>query len=84
MKIFFTHSAFRQLKKLEPIVQKRIHEKLRFYVAQKNPLSFTEPVQDFRFGDWKFRMGDYRVLFDAKQNVIIILKIGDWAQKRNL
>lgn len=76
MKIFFTHSAFRQLKKLDSGIQKRIHQKLEFYISQKSPLSFAEPIQDSRFGDWKFRIGDYRVLFDVKQNMITILSVG--------
>ena len=76
MEIFFTHSAFRQFKKLDRRIQKRIDEKLRFYLSQKDPLQFAEPIRDLRFGSWRFRIGNYRVLFDLKNNKIIILKIG--------
>lgn len=76
MKLFFTRSAFRQFQKLDHTIQKRLDEKLRFFISQKNPLSFAEPLRDFRFGRWKFRVGDYRVLFDIENGGIIVLKIG--------
>ena len=55
---------------------KRIDEKLRFYILQKNPLQFVEPLKDSRFGNWRFRIGDYRILFDVEEDKIIILKVG--------
>jgi mRNA interferase RelE/StbE len=76
MGLFFTQSAFRQFQKLNRSVQKRIDEKLRFYLNQKNPLQFAESLKDSRFGDWRFRIGDYRVIFDLDGDKIIVLKIG--------
>ena len=76
MKLVFSKSAFRQFGKLDRASQKRIHEKLRFYVFQENPFEFAEPISDSRFGDWRFRIGEYRALFDFKEDTIIILKIG--------
>ena len=76
MKLIFTYSASRQFQKLKRSIQKRINEKLRFYISQANILRFAEPLKDSRFGDWRFRIGDYRVLFDIKDSSIIVLKIG--------
>lgn len=76
MEIFFTESAFRQFKKLSKDIQKRIDEKLRFYLKQENPIKFAEPLKDIRFGSWRFRAGDYRIIFDVKKDRIMILKIG--------
>lgn len=76
MKIIFSENAFRQLLKLERIVQKRINSKLDFYLSQNNSLDFAERLTDYQFGDWRFRIGDYRILFDVEKDKIIILKIG--------
>ncbi len=76
MKLIFAHLAFRQFQKLDRAVQKRIDEKLCFYISQKNPLQFAVPLKDTRFGNWRFRIGDYRVLFDVEGNKIIVLKLG--------
>jgi mRNA interferase RelE/StbE len=76
MKLVFTHSAFRQFQKLDRNIRRRIDAKLRFYVSQRNPLKFAEPIKDTRFGNWKFRIGNYRILFDIEDNTIIVLKVG--------
>ena len=76
MKLIFAQSASRQFQKLDQGIQIRIDEKLHFYLSHPNPLRLAEPLSDRRFGDWKFRIGDYRVLFDVKDDKIIVLKVG--------
>ena len=76
MRLIFTRIAFRQFQKLSRPTQKRIDEKLRFYLSQQNPLKFAEPLRDPKFGDWRFRIGDYRILFDIEDDKIIVLKVG--------
>lgn len=76
MKVFYTHKAAKQLKSLPRSVQARIVEKMRFYAKQENPLKFSKRLTDHREGDFCFRIGDYRVTFDVKDNAIYILKIG--------
>lgn len=76
MEVFYTHRAARQLRKLLRFVQKRIAEKMRFYASQNNPLEFAEHLTDYREGEYRFRIGDYRVAFDVQNGHIIILKVG--------
>ena len=76
MEIIFTYSAFRQFQKLEKNIQRRIDERLRFYISQQNPLKFAESLKDFKFGSFRYWIGDYRIIFDVKDKKIIILKIG--------
>jgi len=76
MEIIFTHSAFLQLKELDRKIKKRILNKLKFFASQKNPLQFAESLRDRRFGQFRFRIGDYRVIFDVEKEKIIILKVG--------
>ncbi|PIZ01134.1 type II toxin-antitoxin system RelE/ParE family toxin [bacterium (Candidatus Gribaldobacteria) CG_4_10_14_0_8_um_filter_33_9] len=63
MKIVFKESAARQIKKLDRSIRIRILEKLQFFFTQSNPLQFAEFLKDSRFGNWRFRIGDYRVFF---------------------
>ncbi len=78
MDYYFKPSAFRNLKKLPKSAQKRILGKLDFYVKSGNPFDFAEPLQYKECGDFRFRIGDYRVIFDfeSKSSRIIILLIG--------
>ena len=76
MKIVFKESAAQQIRKLGRSIRIRILRKLQFYASQKNPLRWVEPLKDPRFGNWRFRIGNYRILFDIKDNTIIVLKVG--------
>ncbi len=71
-------TALRELKKLSKPIQKRILNKLDFYLKSDDPLKFAEPLKDKTLGEFRFRIGDWRVIFDvnSKNNMIIILVIG--------
>ena len=75
MKIFYTHRAAAELKSLSKPVQKRIVSKMRFYASQENPLTFAKRLVDVREGQLRFRIGDYRVIFDVAKDSIYVLKI---------
>ena len=76
MKLILSETAFKQLSKFAPDIQSRINSKLNFYLAQKDPLDFSEKLNDYEFGEWRFRIGDYRAIFDVDGDKIIILKVG--------
>ena len=75
MKIYYTDKAAKQLADLPRAVQKRIVHKMRFYAEQKDPLKFAERLIDYNEGDFRFRIGDYRLNFDVKDNTIYVLKV---------
>jgi len=78
VKYDFTSYAFRELEKLPKDVQRRIIEKLRFYLAQKNPIDFAEKIEGGGAGKvYRFRVGDYRLIFDWLGEKILVLKIRD-------
>lgn len=72
----FKNKAAKEIDKLPSIIRGRILEKLKFYSFQKNPLKFADKLKDRRFGEYRFRVGNYRILFDVKEKNIIILKVG--------
>lgn len=72
----FKPQALKQLEKLPKNIQKRIIKKLDFYCYQQLPLQFAEPLVDKRLGSYRFRIGEYRVVFDVERNQIIVLLVG--------
>jgi mRNA interferase RelE/StbE len=78
MEYCFKPSAIRDLKKLPRSIQRRIFNKLNFYFKSTSFLKFAEPLRDKTLGDFRFRIGDYRVIFDVdfKREIAIILAIG--------
>lgn len=71
----FKESALKEFKKFPKNIQRRILQKLDFYVSIPNPLDFAEPLIDKRFGEYRFRIGDLRVFFDFGKDKIMILNI---------
>ena len=74
--LFFTPTAVKDLRKLPRAVQKRIKQKLQFYLEQDNPLDYAVPlVGDSKAGQYRFRVGDYRVVFDKDDGVLVVLYV---------
>lgn len=72
----FTPPALKELKKLPKEWQKRIIQKLDFFVSSKQPLSFAQHLINFEIGQYRFRIGDYRVIFDLEEDMLVILSVG--------
>ncbi|MBI2021184.1 type II toxin-antitoxin system RelE/ParE family toxin [Candidatus Giovannonibacteria bacterium] len=77
MEYFFKPSALKSLRKMPREVQKRILEKLDFYCNSDNPFEFAESLSAKSLGNFRFRIGNYRIIFDSESNKIIILLIGN-------
>ena len=75
MKINYTKSAIVDLVSLPNEVQKRIAKKMKFYAQAENPIRFAEHLTDFKDAEFRFRIREYRILFDVIDNSIFILKI---------
>ncbi len=58
---------------LDPVIRDRITRKLRFFISQENPLRFAERLTEAIVGHYRFRVGDYRVLFYLQPNGVITI-----------
>ena len=60
-------------------VQKRISTKLRFYLSSDDPLQYAKKLKDKRLGMYRFRIWDYRAIFDIDKRgeitILIILRV---------
>lgn len=77
MRITVRPRAMRDLKKLPHEIAHRIIEKLEFYGTGRDPLAFAKPLWDPEvIGQYRFRIGDYRVIFDVDNDEVIVLRVG--------
>lgn len=67
--------AKKDIESLDRVVQKRIANKLQFFLKQEDPLSFAKRLENSKDGDYRWRIGHYRIVFDVKDNVILLLRI---------
>lgn len=68
----FTKTSLKRFKKLPKDIQIRIIGKLDFFCAQDDPIDFAEPLIKSDLGQYRFRIGDYRISFDVENEILII------------
>lgn len=73
----FTKTSLRCFKKLPKDIQLRIIGKLDYFCQQSDPLDFAEPLTQSSLGEYRFRVGDWRVVFDLEGEILIIHDIGN-------
>lgn len=79
MEIRYTKKALKELKKLPLCKAREIVKKISYYGRQKQPLYFAKRLKHPAFGEYRFRIGDFRAIFDLDQeeniNILYILAI---------
>ncbi len=73
-RIVFTGRAVKDIESLEASVKRRIGEKLREY--SQDPFAHARKLSDPKIGSFRFRIGDYRVIFDMDGDTIVVLRVG--------
>ena len=72
----FTRHAERMFLKLPQDARVQIIRKLEHYLTQPDPLAFARPLEGAGPDCYRFRIGDYRVIFDREKDSILILAVG--------
>lgn len=79
-KVLYTLKAKEDLGCIDKEDAVTILKKVDFFVASGTPLKFAKKLKDFKIGTYRFRVGDYRVIFDidnqSNVSILLILKIG--------
>ena len=76
MKLIFAKRVRKDVKNLDQKVQVHIKKKLLWFLKQENPLDFAEFLTDSEIGQYRFRIGDYRIIFDVQDQLIIVHLVG--------
>ena len=71
----FTKYADKQLRKLPISIQRRIIKKVEFYLSADDPIHFADSIKGSNNKIYRFRIGDYRIIFEWIGNRIRILKV---------
>ncbi len=78
-KLIYTKRAFSDLASINKDEAKRILDKISYFCRQLDPLKYAKKLKDPKCGTYRFRIGDYRALFDIDKNgnvqILLILTI---------
>ena len=73
-RLVYTHRAVKDIEALDTTVKQRIGKTLHRF--EQNPLAHAEPLKQSELGSYRFRIGDYRAVFDLIGEEIIVLRVG--------
>jgi mRNA interferase RelE/StbE len=73
-KLVYTDRAVKDIKKLDIIARRRLRKALE--KLSISPLKYSTKLINSKIGEYRFRIGDYRVIFDLVDGEIVILRVG--------
>ncbi len=72
--LLYTPKAVRDIRRLDSVAKKRIKAALEKF--SQDPFHYAQKLVHTELGSYRFRIGDYRVIFDVDGEKIVILRIG--------
>ncbi|MCK9185859.1 type II toxin-antitoxin system RelE/ParE family toxin [Candidatus Gracilibacteria bacterium] len=78
-KIIYSKNSVKDLRKIDKTIAQRIIKKVFFFSKQKDISKFSKPLKGFGNNRYRFRIGDYRVIFKVNSTgevrILMILNI---------
>ena len=73
--IVITKKAKHDIDALGTVVKKRLGKKLLQVASLDDLRPIAKHLEDSRIGEYRLRVGDYRILFDLDEKNIVILRV---------
>ena len=75
--IEYDPGALKDLKKLDRQIQREILDYMDERVARaKDARDFGKPLRASRFGLWRYRVRDYRIICELQERRLVVLVVG--------
>ncbi len=74
-RLIYKATAAKDIKKLPPQIRKRLKSKLEWFASQPDPIRFAQALTKPADAEYRFRVGNYRILFDVEDKNIIVLHV---------
>ena len=78
-KVEYTDKAIKQLSKLDKYTAKMLYKWIdKNLIDCQNPRQYGKSLTGNRSGEWRYRVGDYRIIADIQDDkvVILVLEVG--------
>lgn len=72
--LVYTRTAAKDIAKLDVVAKKRLKKKLE--LLTNNPLFYSKKLINSLLGTYRYRVGDYRVIFDLVDSETVVLRVG--------
>ncbi|MFH1352793.1 MAG: type II toxin-antitoxin system RelE/ParE family toxin [bacterium] len=72
--LVYTNSAAKDVKKLDTVQKKKLAKKI--VNLRKHPQKISKKLLHPKLGTFRYRIGDFRVIFDLVGGNVVVLRIG--------
>lgn len=72
--LLYARRAVKDIESLDRVAQKQLAKKMT--ELAKDPQGQSRRLANSELGTWRYRVGDYRVVFDIEGHEIIVLRVG--------
>lgn len=72
--LIYTERAAKDIQKLDVVAKRRLKKSLERLAS--SPLKHSAKLINHKLGEYLFRVGDYRVIFDLYGDGVVILRVG--------
>ena len=72
-RIKYTEQAYKTMRKLDNATQDRIKKYINDLCELSNPRDRGKGLTGSRAGQWRYRVGDYRVICEIHDKVLVVL-----------
>jgi mRNA interferase RelE/StbE len=72
--LLYTKRAARDISRLDQATKERLRTTLVQYA--QSPFDYAKKMVDPALGTYRFRIGEYKVIFDVEGNKIVVLRVG--------
>ena len=73
-RLVYTKRSVEDIQKLDTLARRRIGERLRS--LENDPLGKSRKLLNPRIGTYRYRIGDYRAVFDISGRDVVVLRVG--------
>lgn len=73
--ILITKRAKKDIEILDTIVRKQLGKKLQYFSSLDDIKDVAKKLEDSDIGEYRLRVGNYRLIFDLEKKTIIILRV---------
>lgn len=74
-RMVFAGSSKKDIDKLDRVTRQRIAKKLQYFLEQEDPLLYARQLVHSNIGNYRFRVGHYRIVFDVDGQTLQVLSI---------
>ena len=74
-KVLFSKEAYKDIQKIDHTVKHQLYKKILYFKGLDDIKVVAKKLHNHDIGEYRLRVGNFRIIFDLNKHTIIILRI---------